>query len=257
MPRQSEPIGAHRPSGLPLMRMQWLHLLFMHWRIEAEKLRPLIPESLEIDEFDGSAWVGLIPFTMRTVQPAVVPAMPGVSDIPALTAFHECNVRTYVHPRGRPDQPGVWFFSLDAASRPAVWAAGKFFRLPYFFARMSLERVGDEVRYGVDRIDSPQATMCCTWRAGEPLPRSRPGELAHFLTERYALYSADGAGRLFRCRIWHKPWALRIAEVISWQDELVRAAGIEVDQSQPPARHHADFMDMRAWRLERVKDRRL
>src|ERR1043165_455614 len=144
------------PRG-SLMRMQWRNLLFMHWPIDAKKLRPLIPESLEIDEFDGSAWVGLIPFTMRAVQPALLPAIPGLSDLPALSAFHECNVRTYVRRRDRTDDhPGVWFFSLDAASRAAVWAARTFFHLPYFHARMRMERAGDEVRYSVQRLGGDQ-----------------------------------------------------------------------------------------------------
>lgn len=234
------------------MRMQWRQLLFMHWRVPAETLRPLIPESLSIDVFDGSAWVGLIPFTMRDVLPAFVPKVPGVSDMPRLSAFHECNVRTYVTPRSGDPLPGVWFFSLDAQSRAGVWAARTFFHLPYFYARMRLDREGDAVRYAVDRRDSPRATMRCQWRVGDPLPQSQPGDLAYFLTERYALYTFDARRRLRRCRIWHKPWPLRAASLVSLDDQLVRAARIACDQSRAPILHHADELDVHAWALESV-----
>lgn len=243
--------------------MQWRNLLFIHWPVPAEMLRPLIPAELEIDEFDGTAWIGLVPFTMRAVQPAFVPDIPGLSDIPTLSAFHECNVRTYVYPRGNRESCGVCFFSLDAASRPAVWAARKFFHLPYCFARINLQRSGDEISYAVERLHSssfeggakrviPAATMHCRWRVGSSLPQSQPGELSHFLTERYCLFSVDAHGKMHRTRIWHRPWPLRTAQLISLQDSLCRAAGIEVNQSHSPLLHHADILDVRAWPLERA-----
>src|SRR5213592_3708461 len=108
MERPPSPFAAQRPQGKPAMAMRWLHLLFMHWPAPAAMLRPLVPAALEIDEFEGNAWVGLIPFTMRDVRPTWLPNLPfglGVHH------FHECNVRTYVTYRG---EPGVWFFSLDA-----------------------------------------------------------------------------------------------------------------------------------------------
>jgi uncharacterized protein YqjF (DUF2071 family) len=234
------------------MRMQWRHLMFMHWPIAAEKLRSLIPDSLAIDEFDGMAWVGLVPFTMRDVLPAIVPRLPVVSDIPRLSAFHECNVRTYVTPRRGDRLPGVWFFSLDAQSRAGVWGARRFFQLPYFYARIRLDRKGDTVRYSVDRRDQPRASMRCQWTAGKSLPPSQPGELSYFLTERYALYSIDSRGGLVRCRIWHRPWPLRDACLQSLTDELVCAAKVEVDRSRPPLLHHADELDVSVWKIERL-----
>ena len=93
------------------MRQSWHDLLFMHWRVPADVLRPLIPPGLEVDTFDGSAWIAVVPFRMSDVAPRFVPAVPGLS------AFPELNVRTYV---ARDGKPGVWFFSLDAGNRLAV-----------------------------------------------------------------------------------------------------------------------------------------
>ncbi len=120
-----------RPRGWPVMRQWWGKLLFMHWRIPAALLRPLIPARLSIDTFDGSAWIALVPFTMWGVRPSFAPP------VPHLSAFHELNVRTYVHLDG---VPGVWFMSLEANRRLAVRGARTIFHLPYFDARMSLSR---------------------------------------------------------------------------------------------------------------------
>jgi uncharacterized protein len=240
-----------RPPGMPLARMQWLSLLFIHWPVPAEEIQPLVPPPLRIDTFGGVAWVGLVPFTMRDVSPVGLPRIP----IRGITDFHECNVRTYVTLPGvsAPGAAGVYFFSLDAASRIAVWAARRFFHLPYFHARMSLDRRGDEIDYTVDRIDMPRASMRCRWRAGRPLPTSQPGELAYFLTERYSLFTIDRAGRPRRCRIWHAPWPLREAELLNLDDSLLAAAGMAAgSRRSEPVLHHADALTMRAWPLERM-----
>src|SRR5919199_1179094 len=127
-----------RPKGLAIMHQNWGKLLFMHWRIDEELLRPLIPLELEIDSYDGSAWIGVVPFTMWNVRASFTPPVPWLSE------FHELNVRTYVHYKG---VPGVWFLSLDANSAVAVLGARTVFNLPYFNARISLEQEGDRVVY--------------------------------------------------------------------------------------------------------------
>src|SRR5438128_6926236 len=160
------------------MHQNWGKLLFMHWPIDAELLRPLIPRQLEIDLWDGSAWIGVVPFTMWGIRAAFLPPIPGTS------AFHELNVRTYVHYQG---VPGVWFLSLDAASRLAVWGARRFYHLPYFNARMSLEQTGNAITYSSKRIDrrGAAAEFEATWTIEEPLPQSHPDSIEFFLTERY------------------------------------------------------------------------
>ncbi|MGH9532327.1 MAG: YqjF family protein, partial [Terriglobales bacterium] len=122
----------------------WHDLLFLHWPVPAASLRGLVPESLELDLYDGSAWVGVIPFFMSGIRLRGLPLFPGTS------AFAEVNVRTYVRFRG---QPGVYFFSLDAASFFAVRTARLWYHLPYFHARMSVENQGDTVRYSSQRRD--------------------------------------------------------------------------------------------------------
>jgi uncharacterized protein YqjF (DUF2071 family) len=116
----------HRPWELPerpwRWRQSWLDLLFAHFPVPARTLEPLVPKEIEIEEFDGTSWVGVVPFRMEGVTPRSLP------DLPRLSAFAELNLRLYVRVGRR---PGIWFVSLDAANRLAVWAARRWFHLPY------------------------------------------------------------------------------------------------------------------------------
>ena len=208
-------------------------------------LAPLIPSQLSIDTFDGKAWIGVIPFTMWGIRASFLPPIPGTS------AFHELNVRTYVHYRG---VPGVWFFSLDAANRLAVWGARTFYHLPYFNARMSLKQQGTQIDYSSMREDSrgAPANFHATWTIGEPLPQSKPESLEFFLTERYCLY-AFHRERLFRSRIFHQPWPLRQASVQSSQSTMITSLGIQQPETEPRL-HYAESIAVDIWPLKRAQN---
>ena len=228
------------------MRQWWGKLLFMHWPVPPGLLRAIIPPSLTIDTFDGHAWLGIVPFTMWGVRASVLPPVPGTS------AFHELNVRTYVHFDG---VPGVWFLSMDANSALAVWGARKFYHLPYFNARMSLEANGSTIDYHSERIDraAEPAMFGATWRTGELLEQAEPDSLTFFLTERYCLYSAHRE-ELFRCRIHHQPWPLRRAELEQFDSTLLEPLAIPAPQGEPVL-HYAEEIKTDIWPLVRVQQR--
>jgi uncharacterized protein len=234
-----------RPEGQPIMHQDWGKLLFLHWRIEEQQLRPHIPERLTIDTFDGSAWIALTPFTMWDMRafPPFLPAFPGLS------RMHELNVRTYVHLDG---VPGVWFFSLDANSTVAVMAARAFFHLPYFTAEMELEQDGDRIVYSSSRTDSggPEAKFDATWEIGETLPFSQPGSLEFFLTERYCLYSARKE-KLYRARIFHEPWPLQKAETSSLESTMIESHGLTTPKGAPLL-HYAEEISVDIWPITEV-----
>ena len=220
--------------------MSWLHLAFIHWPVYPAAVAPLIPRGLELDTFDRRAWIGLVPFTMRDVR-HLTPL--GKLGVPTATHFHECNVRTYV--RARDGTPGVWFFSLDAASRIAVQGARSLWNLPYHHAAMNLSREGDRVRYRTIRSSDAAAALHTEWEAGARVPPSAPGSLPHFLTERYALFSVSRSGKLRCGRVTHDAWPLREARLLSLDDGLVRAAGVNV--SGEPIVWHSDELHVRAF----------
>ena len=240
-----------RPAGRPIMYQKWGKLLFMHWRIDAKLLRPLIPAPLEIDTFDGSAWIGVVPFTMWDIRASFLPAIPGTS------SFHELNVRTYVYHEG---VPSVWFMSLDAASRLAVWGARKFYHLPYFNAQMSLDQTDRTIRYSSlrkDRRGAP-AELAATWTIGEVIRAkaadrmsASPGSLEFFLTERYCLDAAHN-GKLFRARVHHRPWPLQTAELVSLNSTMVESHGLATPPGDPLL-HYCEELSVEIWPLKDVR----
>jgi uncharacterized protein YqjF (DUF2071 family) len=253
------------------MYQSWGKLLFMHWPIDAEILRPLIPAQLSIDTFAGQAWIGVVPFTMWGIRASFLPSIPGTS------AFHELNVRTYVHYQG---VPGVWFFSLDAASSLAVWGARTFYHLPYFNATMGLAQNQNAIDYSSVRSDAgtyahffaangegfsarldsaqfqnlPQAKLEMSWNMGERLPTAEPGSIEFFLTERYCLYSYD-RGAVYRSRIFHHPWPLQTASTNSCESTMIESLGIAQPRGEPLL-HYAESISVDIWPLQRVSEAR-
>jgi uncharacterized protein len=232
-----------RPEGSPVMYQSWGDLLFLHWQMPEELLRKHIPARLDVDTFEGRAFVGVSPFTLWGVRPVFVPPVPFLSE------FHEVNVRTYVHLDG---VPGVWFFSLDANSVAAVTGARAFYRLPYFNARIERERAGETTLYSASRTDSEgaPAEFEARWDVGADQPEAEPGTLDFFLTERYCLYAADG-DKLYRARIHHKPWPLHDARLRSYRSTMVDAAGLGHPAGEPLV-HHGGPVDVEVWPLEEV-----
>jgi uncharacterized protein YqjF (DUF2071 family) len=242
--RQTE----RRPWPLPqrpwVMRQTWDRLLFAHWPVPFDTLRPLIPASLELDRYDGEAWLGVVPFLMRNVRPRALPTVPGLS------AFPELNVRAYVTVGGK---AGVYFFSLDAGNALAVEIARRWFHLPYFRARFSVSQAGERMNYRSMRAPSgaPPAELDLVYRPTGPVYASIPGSLDAFLTERYCLYTTEKGGRLLRGEIHHQQWPLQPAEAEFQRNTMARAAGLALPDT-PPLLHYAQHVETLAWSLARV-----
>jgi uncharacterized protein YqjF (DUF2071 family) len=238
----------HRPWPLPrgpwIMAQSWHDLLFAHWPVEAAMLRPHIPPDLEIDTFDGHAWLGIVPFRMSGVRLRWTPALPGLS------AFPELNVRTYVTAQKK---PGVWFFSLDAANPIAVATARFSFHLPYFTAQMKCEEKNGWINYRSERTHrgAPAGIIEGRYRPVSDFFEAQPGSLDHFLTERYCLYSAASRERVYRGEIHHPPWRLQFAEAEFERNSMAEAAGLTL----PKQKHLLQFarrQDMVAWAPQRI-----
>ncbi len=234
----------HRPPGQPVMHQEWGKLLFMHWRISENLLRPHIPAALQIDTYGNSAWIGIVPFTMWDIR-GLPPYMP---PIPGLDEMHELNVRTYVHYNG---VPGVWFFSLDANSTAAVLAARSVYHLPYYSADIDLQGKR-KIKYRLKRRDNPPAQFKAKWAVGDALPKAQPGSREFFLTERYLLYS-EYEGQLFRARIYHEPWELYKAQLTDFGSTMLEAQQIVQPKTQPIL-HYAEQQSVDIWMLESVDD---
>jgi uncharacterized protein YqjF (DUF2071 family) len=225
----------------------WDELTFLHWPYPADEVQRLLPAGLEVETRDGTAWVGLVPFFLRV-------GLPGVRPVPWMSQFAETNVRTYV--RSTDGESGIWFFSLDAARMGAVLIARATYRLPYFWSRMRLERDGSAIRYECTRRwPGPRgARSRVAIDVGKPFEPDELTPLDHFLTARWALYSAPRSG-LHHARASHDPWPLHRGRVVHLDDELVRAAGLAAPRGAPLV-HYSPSVEVRiGWPRELGDDR--
>lgn len=245
------------------MYQRWRYLLFLHWPVDRERLRRVVPPELELDLFAGQAYVSVTPFTMPEVRPAYVP------HLPPLTSTHEVNLRTYVRYRG--GCPGIWFFSLDASNLLAVLAARAALGLPYRSAeiRMDAAPVG---RGAIDRQGhrSPEresappvvdyhlrrharegagATLDVHYAPAGPMAPAVLGSRDHFLAERYVLYGRHW-GRLYRGFITHDPWLLQAATVELRAQTLLRTIDLPVEGD--PVAHYGGGADVEVMSFERL-----
>ena len=234
---------SHRPFPIPnspwIMRQSWRSLLFAHWPVPVDAIRDLIPPSLEIDTFDGFAWVGVVPFSMNDVCPRFVPSLPWVSN------FLELNVRTYVRKNG---VAGVYFFSLDCSNPLAVYAARKFFHLPYFDARMSLNNIDSDIVYKSLRQRTGEQFEAIYCAEGPPLSIGKDS-IEHFLTERYCLYTANPKGKLLRGVIHHVPWPLQRANAEIRVNTMLPPALMKSCENAPQLLHYSKNIDTVEWYL--------
>jgi uncharacterized protein len=234
-------IGAARSSKSSpgwWLSMRWHDLLFAHWPVAASVLRPLIPPPLEIDTFDGSAWIGVVPFRMTHIHARWLPP------VPTLSAFAETNLRTYVRQRGL---PGVYFLSLDAPHLPAILTARNLFHLPYFFASVrSTCRDGVIHHRSIRRNNPLHGQLVMSYRPIGEIFHAAADTLDHFLTERYRLFVAHNDIRIWRGEIHHHPWPLQHAEAEFAINTLPQSFDIMLPDTRPVL-HFAREIDTVAW----------
>jgi uncharacterized protein YqjF (DUF2071 family) len=227
------------PSGPWVMEQTWNDLLFAHWPVSAGSLRSLIPAGLSLDTFNGQCWVAITPFRMSGVRARWTPLLPGVS------AFPELNVRTYVRYGGK---PGVYFFSLDAGSRLAAWAARTSYHLPYFPAEMSVAERNGWIEYHSKR--NRHAELHLRYRPVCPVQLRAAGTLEHWLTERYCLYTLV-RNALYRAEIHHPQWLLEDADAEIASNSMAQAAGVILPEARPLV-HFSRRLEVVIWPLKRA-----
>jgi len=237
---------SHRPWPLPnthwTMTQRWNDLLFAHWPVPAAQITPLLPANLTADTFDGSAWVGIVPFWMDQIRMHRLPAIPGANRFP------ELNLRTYVR-EPHSNLGGVYFFSLDAGNPLAVAMARIFFKLPYYWSKMRIDHCDNrEFCYSSQRrFAKTPAKFRARYRSlGQASDKQG---LEQFLTDRYALYTADPSGALFKGNIHHLPWPLERAEAEFELNDLPAAHGIHLPDT-PPLLHYSRELVVYIWALE-------
>ena len=235
------------PNTPPVMYMRWTSLMFAHWPVAADALRALIPQGVELDTFDGQAWLGVVPFRMEGVRARWTRALPWVSRFP------ELNVRTYVTKDG---VPGVWFFSLDAANPLAVCTARFAFHLPYYDARMRINEEAAQEHAGWVQYKSCRthqgaeaAEFKARYRPVGDVYFSKEGSLEYFLSERYCFYTQDRQGRWLQGMIDHPPWPLQKAEAEIELNTMADPLGLPL-ADPPTLLHYSHSIDVTGWLVQ-------
>ncbi|CAN5389306.1 DUF2071 domain-containing protein [soil metagenome] len=220
------------------MRQRWYDLLFAHWPVPAAVLQRYVPDSLKVQEYDGTSWLGVVPFRMEGIAPRGLPSLPWLS------AFPELNVRIYVERDGK---PGVWFLSLDATNPLAIWAAKRFFHLPYRRSAIDITKRDDGLHY---RSTRGSEVFEANYRPVSEVFNATPGSLEAFLAERYCLYAQSKRGALYRGEVHHAPWPLQRAEGSVHATALLGGHGLTVEGK--PLMHFSKGVDVVVWSLEKL-----
>lgn len=205
----------------------WRNVAFVHWRVPAVVVAPLLPPGIVPDVFDGSSWVGLIAFQLANARVGALPPSPIGG------TFTEVNVRLYgVDEQGR---RGVVFRSLEASSLPAVLAARALFSLPYMWARCAQRPLADGWEYASRRIALSRSQRGPGFRLGVSVDASEvvDDDLSRFLTARWGLFQ-QRFGRTQWLPNAHEPWVLHPARVTTLRDELCAVAGLPGIVDRPP-----------------------
>lgn len=233
----------HRECPLPhgpwVMTQKWDHLLFMHLPVSKEVMKKQIPEDLEVDTFDGEAWITIIPFKISDMRLRKMPP------IPFLRSFLELNVRTYVRRNGL---PGVYFFSLDADKLLAVLGA-RIATLPYFYAKMKMKKRADTFHYSTTRRGSSDAFFKGSYHPISESYFPEKGSLTYWLLERYYLWSYKG-GALFRGDIHHSQWEIHDAEAAIMKQDMIPFLPENVHEK--PLLHYASSKRVLFWPIKKV-----
>lgn len=236
----------HRPWPLPSKkwwwRQSWNELLFIHYPIPKEKLLPLIPNELTIQEFSGTSWLGIVPLLMNGVMIRPFPDIPGISN------FLELNVRVYVEFKGR---PGVYFLSLDASNPLAVWGGKTLFHLPYKLADMEFKKENNtNIFHSKRKEGEDHSEFSLSYSPTSEIFKARPGTLEYFLTERYCLFTQK-LGALYRGEVHHYPWPLQNAKAQIFSNSMLNNFDIKIPNTEPHLLY-SKGVDVILWNLEKV-----
>jgi uncharacterized protein YqjF (DUF2071 family) len=225
-----------------LLSMRWADVLFAHWPVSPERVAATLPDGLDVDTYDGDAYLGVVGFRMESIRPRGAPIG---------RSLPELNLRTYVR---ADDGPGVYFYNLDADDRIGVSLARGLFRLPYYRAAMQVDDRDDGAcRFRSRRTHrgAPSARFDASYRpTGEAEP-IEPGSLDAFLTERYRFYTESDGGRLYRGEIEHPPWELSGATLTIRENALFEANGFDRPEGDPHVRY-SPGLDVTAGRIRRA-----
>ena len=119
---------------------------------------------------------------------------------------------------------------------------------------MSTERQDSTIHFVSRRTHrhAASAEFEASWTVGDRLAQPEPGSLDFFLIERYCLYAARG-DRLYCVRIFHRPWPLHAARLLTCLSTMIEAQGLPSPEAEPLLHQQGDPLRVQIWPPERVR----
>nr|WP_269845156.1 DUF2071 domain-containing protein [Marinococcus halophilus] len=219
--------------------MKWRNALFAHWEKTPGEVARSLPEHMEVDTFQGRAYVGVVSFSMHDIRPSFFPKQTGLH-------FPELNLRTYVCVDG---EPGIYFYNLDASSPLGVWIARRNFAIPYYQARFSIRHYQSWTYWNHHRRSGNVRFRAKYRTTGEQLPAAE-GSLENWLAERYRFYTAKDR-QIWYGDVVHKPWKLYRGEYAEEENGLLAAGGFNHSDGRPVHVMVSPGVDVGAVRLRK------
>lgn len=232
---------SHRPYDMPTedwrYYQEWNNALFMHWKVPVEILRPLVPEKLQIDSFEGEAWVSIVAFTMQKIRPKLLPSLKVISD------FHEINLRTYVIHDGK---PGVYFLNIEAEKALSAMVSRAISKLPYQKSHIVYSQVdGNNVYVSKSSrgtfLEAEFKIMTDSYTKID---------LDRWLTERYCLY-VDENHAVYRYDVHHAEWEINEVK-INRLKLLYKIKELVINEDIPAYAHYSKGVQVVAWRKKLI-----
>lgn len=229
------------PKGPWIMMQKWEHLLFMHWPVREDLIKNHLPPGLELDTYDGNAWISIIPFKVSAMRLRKMPKLPYFG------CFLELNVRTYVK---KDKKAGVYFFSLDTSKLLAA-AGGRIATLSYYYAKMNMKKERDQIIFSSVRKGKSTSGFKASYRpAADPFHPEKES-LDYWLMERYFLYSYR-YGKLFRGDIHHRKWEVQKAEADVKKQTMTAFLGEKTSYTKPLF-HYARSKQALFWMVKPIR----
>ena len=237
----------HLPFPMPerkhSLEQNWVSLTFMHWEVDPDILRAHVPEDLEIDLFDGKAYIGIIPFRMEKVRPRKLPSVPLISNFP------EFNIRAYVTSNGK---SGVYFLTLDAQSYITCLYAPFAYSLPYKYAKCNLERNNQNGFIWHSKRRSDGLSLRGQSFPNGPILEAEKNSLEEFLFERYCLY-VKHKGKTCRAYTYHEPWKYRVGDAELIENTLTDSYNLGINNIlKPDLVHLSEGVEVLTWKIEPI-----
>lgn len=229
-------ITDHRPWPVPATSwsyyQEWNRVIFLHWEVDYEQLRQLVPADLEIDLIDGKPWVSLIAFTMENIRPKHLPSFSPIS------TFDEINIRTYVKSNGK---AGVHFLSIEGGKKLSCTLAELMSELPYRYSHMSRSK---------NHFDSNNSIFKDHFSVDFKLENDvkEKSKLDRWLTERYALFQ-DGSLGINKFEIHHLEWPIKNIRLKNLQYDYSRFS--HLFSGNPDKVHYSEGVKVVAWGKEK------